>query len=573
MDIIRHKYNQYLIKVGVEPLFSECGFEKFKIFYKKIKYILSKPNYQKTLFCFIQDHDYSDTSYSWQKECEEKLLRVEFEERVELFFKFIRDVVLPSDNFFFISTCNCVGPLWEIALACEKKIWFNPKATVGSFLSIINYDFALVEQDYKATALEKYYLKSIFHQIEELVKLPSLQIVQFDEKWIEIGLSYVFSNKKFPPKASSIFYLNKNFSSLDCAERFFHGYDLKQTKDLLEKKLIDQSPQVFSQIGKIISIDIEYFLPSFYLIEKILQEKFYIAFYCRCSKNLSKQLNLLSSNFHEKFPNSLVLQLWGHRVSWFVSDGNVASCDIRYVEKNIFKIQLKEKIYHCYEINFDSNQSFTKMVEVSSSCDDKIRDISFLHSVLPFYFFNSSSNLLDISLIDLIYCLFYFELLNFSASIKKNITEVIDSLEQSGWNLSFLDDNQIKPRVKKNQWFSSMSQRFSFEILNVKNEYKENYNINMNQHVLKHYIDQHFLFYVCLIFYLFREKNILKQDEIDIVLFCSTLYPSRHGKVSTTCLRYDKKFIDQYFSSTSSFTVNILRELYYDRKFYRQITK
>ncbi|NRA44344.1 MAG: hypothetical protein HRU09_05245 [Oligoflexales bacterium] len=316
----------------------------------------------KTIF-FIQLTDVEDDLVEWEKVIRNDILLHDLYKKILFFRSILYQLRKEKQQFIYIGGGNCLGAFWELALCCDKRMWFAadglvgfPEIDLGYFPIGGSLDFlAEVSSRTKDQWLEQATLTLTSAKEKGFIDFlgGSTFHPEYAIKWVEANTEGALGKKALPEQnfeplgwhqindlekqwleIKRITSLLKSWDyawSLNKSKRWFKSsqeYENLISFILARFMLAPSLRRLASQDGmkslesehldqRVVYIDSELWAPPLEIFSNLLLNKYRIVFYGRNPKVLASLLERMFLKIDRLHDKQHLKKLWSKYVSWF----------------------------------------------------------------------------------------------------------------------------------------------------------------------------------------------------------------------------------------------------------------
>jgi enoyl-CoA hydratase/carnithine racemase len=268
----------------------------------------------------------SDLSKSWLVELQDSALLVLLTQRLQNLSELLRRIRECQVPWIYSSSSSVWGSYLELALACNKRLWFAPYARLG----LPDLDFGVPPPcgeferlTRKSSGFDKFWKSSSSHSAMEAYNHGIIDFVSTANDWLELseeiakGMAHGKPQLYFPAnKKDAQPGKQKVNPTLQAARSFL---SLSYQRWMSDRIL--RSSQVLHTLGRStvpqVVIDLDYLAPPTDSLKRLLDAQTNIVFVSADSKSLCQSLDLVYSRLERLVGSQKANNYWNEFVSWY----------------------------------------------------------------------------------------------------------------------------------------------------------------------------------------------------------------------------------------------------------------
>ncbi|MFK7825502.1 MAG: hypothetical protein AB8G05_15235 [Oligoflexales bacterium] len=471
--------------INIEPhadLISEKGFE----YLKNLRSELLEFSKQKlsTIF-FIQLEKVEDNLECWEKKTRNDLLLHDLYKKILFLRSVLYFIHNSAQQFIYIGGDSCLGSFWELALCCDKRMWFAADGTVGfpeidlgfsplggSLEHLAEESSRTKDQWFEQSTLtltrakEKGFIDflggSTFHpeyainwvkensqgssnrKVQPETNFKPLEwdkIQELEKQWLAIkritNLSQSWEYAWSLNKSKRWFKTSQEYENLISfvLGRFILAPSLKR----LATKVDIGKFQAEHIDHKVVYIDSELWAPPLEIFGYLLMNQYRIVFFGENPKVLASLLERMFLKLDRLEDKQLLKKLWSKYVSWF--HGNKIgpkSIAIRWNIGDTIEIFFNNRTFHFLNLEsnlFDAKKGYMERVAPSTDQIEEKR-VEDLVNKISFGVIKEKIIGKDTPISSWIRLMILQEIIKLANNFEGEIDKLLSSLNQKGWRFA-----------------------------------------------------------------------------------------------------------------------------------------
>ena len=472
--------------VNIEPVSNflyDDGFD----YLTSLKSQLSEFSKQKlrTIF-FVQLQNVEDDLSGWERTARNQILLHDLYKNILFFRSVLYSIHESSQEFIYIGGGNCLGSFWEIALCCDKRVWFAPEGMVG-FPEIDLGFFPLGGSlEYLAEASSRtkdQWFEQCTINLSEAREKGFIDFLggssfhpEYAINWVKQNSSHAQTSKKKLAEANfeplewdEICQLEKQWLEIkritNLSQSWDYAWSLNKSKRWFKSsqdyenlislvlgrftlapslKRLASQPNINSfeteqASHKVVYIDSQLWAPPLEIFGNLLLNHYRIVFFGENPKVLASLLERMFLKIDRLADKQRLKKLWSKYVSWF--HGNKIgpkSIAIRWNIGDTIEIFYDNKAFHFLNLEsnlFDAKTGYMERVSPDSEQIEEQRVVD-LVSKISFGVIKEKIIGKDTPISSWIRLMILQEIIKLANNFEGDIDKLLSSLNQKGWRFA-----------------------------------------------------------------------------------------------------------------------------------------
>jgi len=507
---------------------------------------LASKKIQNVVLC--QKSPCNTASKEWVNELKYDELSDSLEQKIKRLQNIAAQISESSVTWIYASNSNCYDEFWEIALHCNRRLWFESRSKIGfRFLKFLSEPSL---GSFRTIKFSRLRLNDVWRDSDQITaeKALALGLIDFSSncsEWLDVYRK--LSVDMFEVSKSSYVHIeplqdNLKFEiAVQASEKkLSNSYINQLSKDVLQIKEASNQTRSLQRVSKIL-IDLDYLPPPTHSLVKLLKSSIQIAFFAANSNALAQSLVLIYSRLEKVLGNSETELLWNRLVTWYQGVINKEEVSLRWTIDGRIHLSCKEDSIKFLRLEGNAKGANCGTFEWSKTESEKLdanhilRQISNLLADEFVVGFQNDNEAIPLSIY--IRSLAFAELLKISNKRNSDLGSVVEALNAYKWAFSANADawdrflltrieayqsSKVESPFSKSDDFSDMGS-WRHAKIRAKSVTPETYwnDVALNKHMA--------IFAGLVSLYIYRNKKVSSLRDADLICCNALGFPSQYG--------------------------------------------